>query len=134
MTPGEFGFLVAGASRSGTNVLTALLGSHPRLQVGSERHHEHLLGLVPETASSIAARLSGFRAACEQEAKERTKIWGNRISTENIEGLSGMGTGDDEKAIEPFLSHFSELKTVPCDTAYRERTAILRIYRCAALC
>ena len=112
MTPGAFSFLVTGASRGGTSILAALLGSHPQLEAGFERHYEHLVGLVPETAKTIESRLSAFYAACKQEAQSQPKVWGNKLTVEHIGALTGKGIYDDEDAIAPFFSRVADLKHI----------------------
>lgn len=112
MVPGTFSFLVTGAGRGGTSLLGALLGSHPQTCIGFERHIGHLMGRVPETAGSLSSRLNAFRAACDHEAGRQPKIWGNKITTEQIAHLTLGDPFEDPQSITRFFDYHNDLKHI----------------------
>lgn len=106
----KFSFLITGAGRGGTSLLAGLLASHPKLEVGFEHYMHHLLGQIPSSAQDSTSRLLAFRRACEQSAAECDKIWGNKITTEQIGAITGNPL--DEAAIDLFYDFHSDLKHI----------------------
>lgn len=76
---GQFSFVILGAGRSGTSLLTGLLDAHPKLEVGFERYAiSHLMNKKPLAVST-------FMEMCSKEASQSTQIWGNKITTEQLQ-------------------------------------------------
>jgi LPS sulfotransferase NodH len=93
-----FHFLIVGAGRGGTSLLTGLLDSHSRLEVGFEKFSiDFLMGQKMPRRSwfrgrgngrLIHDRVSAFKRACLSEARSYPgQLWGNKITTEQIYGL-----------------------------------------------
>ena len=84
-------FLVVGSGRGGTSLLAGLLDAHPGLEVGFEhRSVATLMGHdVREPGPDMFdARVAAFVAACRSEAARYPgRLWGNKITTEQILGL-----------------------------------------------
>ena len=112
MRAGTFSFIVTGAGRGGTSLLGALLGSHPETCIGFERHMEHLMGRIPESANTVSSRLHAFRTACDDEASQQPKIWGNKITTEQIAHLTLGDPFQDPQSIPRFFDHHQDLKNI----------------------
>ena len=110
--PGKFNFLIIGASRGGVSNLATLLALNENLHVHHDRHLEHLVGLVPETAATVDARMDGFRAACDKDAEEASGLVGNTVTVNHIGALTGERVDDDEGAIARFASYFHALKLI----------------------
>ena len=92
MPKSDLPLLVIGAGRGGTSLLAACLGGHPRVAMKSEFHTTRtLIGddfPVLSTTSLIDDRLLAFRAICDEDAlRHPGKIWGNKITTEQLGGL-----------------------------------------------
>jgi hypothetical protein len=90
-SPKGFSFLICGAGRSGTSLLLGMLDNHDKLEIGFEKHSLCLMG--SESAGSgpglIHDRVKSFLAKCEMEAaRHRGKIWGNKITTEQLAALN----------------------------------------------
>lgn len=89
--PHNFRFLVLGAGRGGTSLLSSCLNAHSRLEVAYEYAREELLGygVTHHDLSKIFEdRTQRFRERCLAAAdKSRPKLWGNKITTEQIFGL-----------------------------------------------
>lgn len=84
--------LVVGAGRGGTSLLTACLNGHARIHMASEFHTTRVLigddFPIRSTASLVDDRLFAFRALCDEHATAHAgKIWGNKITTEQLAGL-----------------------------------------------
>lgn len=92
---GQFSFLIVGAGRSGTSLLMGMLDEHPDLEVAMESFSmDCLMGYGLEVpAAKIKSdmanvRCQTFKEKCQTEAaKHPAKIWGNKITTEQIYGL-----------------------------------------------
>ena len=99
---GSWKFLVVGAGRGGTSLLSGLLDGHPGLELGFELYSNEMLagrGVDPAVlaqenpATRLADRVANFRAACLRRAakiqpgKTPTRLWGNKITTEHLRGL-----------------------------------------------
>ncbi|MBZ0269938.1 sulfotransferase [bacterium] len=84
-------FLVVGAGRGGTSLLAGLLDAHPGLEVGFEhRSVATLMGHdVKERGPGLFdARVAAFLGGCRTEAARFPgRLWGNKITTEQILGL-----------------------------------------------
>jgi len=86
----NFDFLIVGAGRGGTSLLTGVLDSHPNVVVSFEKFAIDCLmrlGLqmpAGEIKPTLAqTRSAEFRDQCEREARKQTgKKWGNKITTE----------------------------------------------------
>jgi hypothetical protein len=94
----RFGFLIVGAGRGGTSLLAALLDAHPDLEVGFERHAiDHLMGrtLAGPRRDDLRHRIEVFVSACNADALRSDRpIWGNKITTEQIQGLEDHNRAD----------------------------------------
>ena len=104
MRRGKFEILVLGAGRSGTSLLAGLLDAHSKLTVRQEfAAAPFLMGLdrSQPMASDEAAR--AFREACAQEAGRQANIWGNKITTEQLDLLIN---GEDPRSYFEMLSGF----------------------------
>ncbi|MDO8861186.1 sulfotransferase [Haliea sp. E1-2-M8] len=88
----RFRFLIVGAGRSGTSLLTALLDQHSRLEVGFEVGSIDCLrgrALVDEPARLFQQRTGAFVERCIAAAAESSAaMWGNKITTEQLAGLN----------------------------------------------
>ncbi len=91
-----------------------MLGSPPRLAVEFERHAAVLLGTAPGVGPTAAERIAAFRRECEADAVAQGRIWGNKVTTEQIAGrLSGGIDGPtDDEAIDAFFEATADLKRV----------------------
>lgn len=108
MINGSEYFLAIGAGRGGTSLLAAMMDCHPNIIVGFERFaFDYLLGkkLGKETKDNLKERLLAFDHACKSEADRSDEIWGNKITTEQIEVLNECVSHKEE-----VLSNF--VKTV----------------------
>lgn len=95
-----FKFLVVGAGRSGTSLVAALLDGHPKLELGFEQDSEMLLA----TGEPSTSRAMRFRNRCQELAAEfPSKQWGNKITTEQIEGLENGG-GSSMGVVQHFFA------------------------------
>jgi len=82
-------FLVIGAGRGGTSLLTTCLDAHPRMEVGEELFTAEYLGggVIDDRRYryDIRYRVSRFFEACHKRARKvEQPISGNKILTENI--------------------------------------------------
>lgn len=88
----RFQFLLVGAGRSGTSLLTALLDQHSQLAVGFEVGSiAYLRGreLEDEPQRLFAQRTGAFVDACLQAAAASdAALWGNKVTTEQLAGLN----------------------------------------------
>jgi Sulfotransferase family len=92
MTGSRLPFLLIGVGRGGTSLLAACLAGHPGVVMNSEIHAvATLIGddlPLRSTATLVEDRLAAFRAACDEDAAHHPgKVWGNKITTEQIVGL-----------------------------------------------
>ena len=87
----NFEFIIVGAGRGGTSLLSALLDYHSELEVASEyASAEYLMGRKGDNDKEkiMDARISSFIERCEKRAEETAdKTWGNKITTEQIHAL-----------------------------------------------
>jgi hypothetical protein len=96
-----FQFLVIGAGRGGTSLLAGLLDAHPDITMGFEAFAtDYLKGYKiahSDYAHMLDERIAAFQQACSKEAdKHPGKLWGNKITTEQIAGL------EDYNSLFPF--------------------------------
>lgn len=88
----RFRFLIVGAGRSGTSLLTALLDQHSQLEVGFEVGSIDCLrgrALVDEPERLFQQRSGAFVARCvAAAASSPAALWGNKITTEQLAGLN----------------------------------------------
>jgi len=90
-----FSFLIIGAGRGGTSLLAGLLDGHSRLEVGFEKSSVRwLMGralwlrLFGSNERLLQQRAGGFVRACRWRAAAHPgKLWGNKITTEQLGGL-----------------------------------------------
>lgn len=92
---GTFSFVIIGAGRGGTSLLTGLLDAHPQLEVGFERY------AVSHLMDSSPGALATFMEKCQKEASQSSRIWGNKITTEQLEPALTANEGAVLKALEP---------------------------------
>jgi len=108
---GNFRFLILGAGRGGTSLLAGLLDAHRRLEVGFEqfaipilmgqqfRHRRH----------QMEERTTAFLRACQEEAARFPgKIWGDKITTEQLHALADPDPQHPEDSVskEQLLDYF----------------------------
>ncbi|MEQ9462411.1 MAG: sulfotransferase [Haliea sp.] len=88
----RFRFLIVGAGRSGTSLLTALLDQHSQLEVGFEVGSVECLrgrALEDEPARLFQQRSGAFIERCLAAAAASPRgLWGNKITTEQLAGLN----------------------------------------------
>lgn len=92
MGKSEAPLLVIGMGRGGTSLLTACLDGHHRISMKSEFHTTRiLLGdnfAISSIENLLDDRLRAFRKICDEDALYSPgKIWGNKITTEQLYGL-----------------------------------------------
>jgi len=86
-------FLICGAGRSGTSLLMGMLDNHDRLEVAFEWQAACLYeeGKFERGPDARDRRIRAFVAECEREAAHHSdKIWGNKITTEQLDGLNDL--------------------------------------------
>src|SRR5690242_13193581 len=104
MAADNFGFLVVGAGRGGTSLLAGLLDSHDRLEVGFEDYSEAYLVGTESTASGsdiFDARVLAFLQGCKEEAaRVQGRMYGNKITTEQLFGLEDHNVANPDAKID----------------------------------
>ena len=94
--------MVVGAGRSGTSLAAALLDGHPKLEMAFEQDSA-ILSSTDEPSPHRAVR---FRNRCRELAAEfPSKQWGNKITTEQIEGLEN----DGRSSMDVFQHFFADV-------------------------
>jgi hypothetical protein len=101
-------FLIIGAGRGGTSLLAGLLDYHSKLEVGFEMFStKYLMGrslfhtLVHSKKKLIYHRTTAFRKACIHESKKFPgKLWGNKITTEQIYGLEDHNLANPDQKVD----------------------------------
>lgn len=99
-------FLVIGAGRGGTSLLTAMLDYNSNLEVELERFaFDYLLGqkIPQEKAMLLEKRLVYFDRACQQQANQSQKYWGNKITTEQIAALGECSNAGWPAFLDDFI-------------------------------
>lgn len=88
----RFRFLIVGAGRSGTSLLTALLDQHSQLEVGFEVGSIDCLrgrALTDQPERLFQQRSGAFVDRClAAAASSPAALWGNKITTEQLAGLN----------------------------------------------
>lgn len=91
MADSNFKFIIIGAGRGGTSLLTGLLDYHSELEVLTEfASISHIMGHEFQCADDeiLPQRIKAFIEQCQVKARETPdKIWGNKITTEQIHAL-----------------------------------------------
>ena len=119
----ETGFLIVGAGRGGTSLLMGLLDGHSELEIGYELHAIGcLMGFdLPDAAREHRAammeyRIDEFRRRCDEEAaRHPDKLWGNKITSEQIYGLHdhNVVNGSREDETQAFFQgHFADIPVI----------------------
>lgn len=113
----NFNFLIIGAGRGGTSLIMALLDYHSKLELISEFNSVKYLmghGIKNETGLNIVDnRISMFNNSCIEEAsKHPNKLWGNKITTEQLRGLNNLNENpiDDDQLFDMFFKGYLETK------------------------
>jgi hypothetical protein len=111
MPDDNFEFLVIGAGRSGTSLLAGLLDFHDRLEVGFEQFSEgYLMGAALATSGPAIFddRVRAFLDSCRDEARRYPgRIYGNKITTEQLFGLEDHNTANPDAKIDVFDRFFN---------------------------
>lgn len=124
LSPRSFHFLIIGAGRGGTSLLAGLLDYHSKLEVGFEMFSTkylmgkslfHTIGRSKKTL--IYNRTTTFRKACINESKKFPgKLWGNKITTEQIYGLEDHNLANPDQKVDIidffFRNGMSDIKIV----------------------
>ncbi len=109
----NFEFLVVGAGRGGTSLLAALLDYHSRLEVGFELFARgYLMGTACNASGPemMDVRLRSFVNACITEASRfPDKLWGNKITTEQIYGLEDHNRANSDHQLDVLDRFFNGL-------------------------
>lgn len=116
----NFKFMIIGAGRGGTSLLMALLDSHSNLEVASEfATQSHLMGrgFNCKSLNIYQERMEVFNEKCVERANQtKDKIWGNKITTEQIYGLEDHNKNNPKNSINImnnfFLESFKEKKKI----------------------
>jgi len=107
----NFRFLVVGAGRGGTSLLAGLLDYHPSLEIGFELFSvAYLMGkqLRHQSSAIFNERVAAFISACRDESiRYPEKLWGNKITTEQIFGLEDHNLANPEATIDILDSFFN---------------------------
>lgn len=106
-----FEFLILGAGRGGTSLLMALLDTHSRLEVMSE--YASVACLMDESRD-VFERVGAFKKACLAEAaRHADKMWGNKITTEQLSALASGSPSADFDVLSYFFNEaFAGTKVV----------------------
>lgn len=112
MTETNFKFIIIGAGRGGTSLLTGLLDYHSRLEVLTEYASiSHLMGRGFQCAENeiIQQRISTFLTLCKAKANETPdKIWGNKITTEQLHALEDHNIKNPNAQLDVFDTFFNQ--------------------------
>jgi len=113
----NFNFLIIGAGRGGTSLIMALLDYHSKLELISEFNSVKYLmgkGIKHETGSNIINnRIDLFKDSCIEEAsKYPNKLWGNKITTEQLRGLNNkiQNPKKDKDLFDVFFKEYLKTK------------------------
>lgn len=112
----NFKFLIMGPGRGGTSLLTGLLDNHSILEVGFELFTAKcLMGqsfiskLFHRKNKLIYDRLRAFRKACIKESRKFPgKIWGNKVTTEQLYGLEDHNIANPNSKVNIINIFFRE--------------------------
>jgi len=116
----NFRFLVLGPGRGGTSLLAGLLDQHSQLEVGFEKCSINCLmrhKVSIEGHRIFDERVKTFLSCCHKEARRfPDKIWGDKITTEQLYGLEDHNKANPEEKIDIldqfFNKYLSEIKVV----------------------
>ena len=111
MRKGSFGFLIVGAGRGGTSLLMGMLDRHPDLEAAMEQFSmDCLMGYgMEQPAAAFKSRIAetrceAFADHCRREAAAfPDKVWGNKVTTEQIYGLEDHNSANGVKF--PYLNY-----------------------------
>ena len=107
----NFRFVIVGAGRGGTSLLAGLLDFHSSLEVGFELFSAAcLMGrkIAHQSPAIFGERVDAFMTACTAEAARYPgKLWGNKITTEQIHGLEDHNTANPDARIDVLDSLFN---------------------------
>ncbi|WP_162560191.1 sulfotransferase family protein [Methylotetracoccus oryzae] len=119
---GAFSFHIIGAGRSGTSLLTGLIGAHSECHVVSERFSRPNLRPKDEEAASpggldiearARARTQRFLDACTADAlRFPAKYWGHKTTTDHVLGLL-LWRGDVVDYGDPIAVYVKLTKQIP---------------------
>lgn len=111
MTESNFKFIIIGAGRGGTSLLTGLLDYHSRLEVHTEYASiSHLMGRGFKCTDNqiIPQRITTFIELCQEKSREAPdKIWGNKITTEQIHALEEHNIKNPDAQIDVLACFFN---------------------------
>lgn len=106
MNESNFKFIIIGAGRGGTSLITGLLDYHSRLEVLTEYASiSHLMGrdFQCDEDKIIQQRITSFISLCKAKAGETPdKIWGNKITTEQLHALEDHNIKNSDAQIDVF--------------------------------
>ena len=102
----QFQFIILGAGRGGTSLLTALLHQHPHIECGMELFAYDVLVQGQKQfweKDNSQVRLQRFFKACERYAQQSPKdILGNKITTEQLRHATRVSQWNFEKLFTSF--------------------------------
>lgn len=100
---GKFDFVIIGAGRGGTSLLAGMLDAHTKLEVAFEKFsYDFLMAQnMGDLEDTLENRINAFEDKSSQLAAKSSKIWANKITTEQICAL-------DEKTPGKGVSSFVE--------------------------
>ncbi|MGC2062675.1 MAG: sulfotransferase [Thermodesulfovibrionales bacterium] len=108
----NFGFLIIGAGRGGTSLLAGILDYHTHLEVSIEKFAiEYLMGrkLPVQGRDMFYKRSETFVHACVHEAAAfQGRIFGNKITTEQLFGLEDHNSAFPDSKVDVINSFFNE--------------------------
>jgi len=120
----SFKFLIIGAGRGGSSLLSGLLDSHSQLEVGFELFAiKYLMGksfldrIFQRKRFIIHDRTAAFKDACIRESKKFPgKLWGDKITTEQIFGLEDHNIANPKEKVDIidffFRKSMYDIKTI----------------------
>lgn len=111
MAINNFKFLVVGAGRGGTSLLSGLLDYHSQLEVAYEVYAEaFLVGKeVPYHGPELFdMRVNSFIEACHNTVRKKPdSMWGNKITTEQVFGLEDHNLFNPDAEIDVLDEFFN---------------------------
>lgn len=120
MNKGNFELLIMGAGRGGTSLIAGLLDGHSRLEIAFEQFASaYLMGrqLPAAISANYFERTRSFLAACDAQASQfPEQVWGNKITTEQLQALQKHNAIESNTKInlldEFFLRTFESKKVI----------------------
>lgn len=125
----NFNFIIIGAGRGGTSLLAGVIDSHPELEVGFEQFANILIEksrFYQNSKSIISQQMNLFRKACINEAKNYGRLWGNKITTEQILGNQNPGLVKPEEQLFIVRTFFETLQDVKIIFILRDGKTCIR--------